>query len=321
MPPENHLLPSEDTHGHSIPKLAAYGGTFGLAPTQPANEFASLLSMLREMFEEVRRYLLGEGREQQERVGANPKGDITRAFDAQAEQIALAYARDHLSPVRVLSEESGEQRFGSAAPRYTLVIDPCDGSNNFKRGVRVVGFAVAVLVGDAPALDPALVQAAFVGDIFTGSSYTASRGGGAYLDGRPIRGSAITELRRAMLSINIGRVQAPSNPADENDPRRTYLPATVWRLMSQVSTVRRLGATTLDLCYVAQGAFEGYIDLRCRMTPENFLAPALIIEEAGGFFGNEHGQPLGSVEFTTGYPVLAAGNQDLARQLARVLSE
>ncbi|HEX6777753.1 MAG TPA: hypothetical protein VF099_06100, partial [Ktedonobacterales bacterium] len=67
--------------------------------------------------------------------------------------------------------------------------------------------------------------------------------------------------------------------------------------------------------------FEGYIDLRCRLTPENFLAPALIIEEAGGFFGNEHGEPLGPVEFTTGYPVLAAGNQDLARQLARVLSK
>lgn len=44
-------------------------------------------------------------------------------------------------------------------------------------------------------------------------------------------------------------------------------------------------------------------------------------EEAGGFFGNEHGQPPGPVEFTTGYLVLAAGNQDLARQLARVLSE
>jgi fructose-1,6-bisphosphatase/inositol monophosphatase family enzyme len=199
MPPENHLLPGEDTPGHSLPKLAEPGGTFGLAPTG-----AEPLSMLREMFEEVRRYLLGKGREQQERVGANSKGDITRAFDAHAEQIALTYARARLSPVRVLSEESGEQRFGSAAPRYTLVIDPCDGSNNFKRGVRVAGSAVAVLPGDAPAL----AQAAFVGDIFT-----------------------------------------------------------------------------------------------------------------RGFFGNEHGQPLRLVEFTTSYPVLAAGNQDLAQRLAQVLSE
>lgn len=173
MPPENHLLPGEDTPGHSIPKLAEPGGTFGLAPTQPALSTAGLLGMLREMFEEVRPHLLGEGREQQERIGANPKGDITRAFDAQAEQIALAYARDHLSPVRVLSEESGEQRFGSAAPRYTLVIDPCDGSNNFKRAVRVAGSAVAVLPGDAQALDPALVQAAFVG-IFSPEAFLAT---------------------------------------------------------------------------------------------------------------------------------------------------
>jgi myo-inositol-1(or 4)-monophosphatase len=273
------------------------------------------------MFEEVRHYLLGEGMEKSERVGTNPKGEATRAFDAEAEQRALAYARAHLPAFRVLSEESGELRFGDGPPQYTLVIDPCDGSNNFRRGLRVVGFAAAVFPGNVAVLDPALVQYAFVGDVFEGSVYTAARGGGAYLNGRPIHTSAITELRRAMLSINIGRVQVPTRPADEDDPHLPALPSTVWKLMSQISTARRLGATTLDLCYVAQGAFEGYLDLRCRLTPENFLAPALLIEEAGGFFGDEHGQPLGPVQFTTGYRVLAAGNRELLRQILQQLAD
>ena len=141
-------------------------------PIQPLD----IPGILRGMFTEVRAYLLGEGLERSERVGTNPKGEATRAFDAEAEQRALAYARAHLPAFRVLSEESGELRFGDEPPQYTLVIDPCDGSNNFRRGLRVVGFAVAVFPGDVAALDPALVEYAFVGDIFGNAIYTASRG-------------------------------------------------------------------------------------------------------------------------------------------------
>ncbi len=276
--------------------------------------------VLQGMFTEVRSYLLGEGMDNSERVGTNPKGEATRAFDAEAERRALAYARAHLPAFRVLSEEAGDLRFGDGPPQYTLVIDPCDGSNNFRRGLRLVGFAVAVFPGDAAVLDPALVDYAFVGDIFGNAVYTAARGGGAFLNGRPLRSSAITDLRRAMLSVNFGRVQMPSEPGNEDDPHLPALPSSVWRLVSQVSTVRRLGATTLDLCYVAQGAFEGYVDLRWRLTPENFLAPALIIEEAGGCFTNEHGEPLGPVDFTTGYRVLAAGNRELLQQIVQQLA-
>jgi myo-inositol-1(or 4)-monophosphatase len=276
-------------------------------------------SVLHGMFAEVRSYLLGEGMNHREQVGTNPKGEATRAFDAEAEHRALTYARAHLPAFRVLSEEAGELRFGDGPPRYTLVIDPCDGSNNFRRGLRVVGFAVAVFPGDVPVLDHTLVDYAFVGDVFGNAIYTATRGGGAFLNGRPMRTSPITELRRAMLSVNFGRIMEPSQPGDEENPHLPTLPASVWRLVSQVSTIRRLGATTLDLCYVAQGAFEAYIDLRWRLTPENFLAPALIIEEAGGLFTNEHGQPLGPVDFTTGYRVLAAGNRELLQGIVQQL--
>jgi myo-inositol-1(or 4)-monophosphatase len=315
-------MPAEDARrAGNVPPASGPttgAGKFGRA-NEPARQPADLPAILQGMFEEVRGYLLNEGGAKGERVGTNPKGEATRAFDAEAEQRALAYARAHLPPFRVLSEESGEVRFGDGPPQYTLVIDPCDGSNNFRRGLRAVGFAIAVFPGHISALDPALATYAFVGDIFSGSVYTAARGGGAYLDGRPIHSSAITELRRAMLSINFGRVHVPTNPGDVDDPRQSPLPETVWRLVSQISTVRRIGATTLDLCYVAQGAFEGYVDLRSRLTPENFLAPALIIEEAGGCFVNEHGQPPGPVQFTTGYRVVAAGNRTLLDQVLQQL--
>jgi len=286
----------------------------------PATETAPIQDILRGMFEEVRRYLLGEGLSSLERIGTNPKGEATHAFDSEAEQVALAAARSSLPSFRVLSEESGELNFGEGAPRYTLVMDPCDGSSNFKRGVRAVGFGVAVFAGDVAALDPALVEHALVGDIFNGWFYSASRGKGAFLNGRPIRASSVSELRRAMLCINLGRgIHLPSQPGDEADQPVTGQPEIVWRLVNQASTIRRMGATTLDLCYVAQGAFESYIDLRKQLTPENFLAPALIIQEAGGILGNERGQPVGPVDFTTGYRVLAAGNRELLNQIIQVL--
>ena len=106
-----------------------------------------ILAVLTEMFETVRAYLLGAGLADSARgaVNTNPKGEATRAFDAEAERLALDVALRRLGALRAFSEEQGELSLGDQPPRWTLVIDPCDGSNNFRRGVRATGFAVAVL--------------------------------------------------------------------------------------------------------------------------------------------------------------------------------
>lgn len=270
------------------------------------------------MFEAVRSYLLQDGQSlaAREAVATNPKGETTRAFDAAAEEIALGIARDQLRSFRVLSEEAGALTVGDA-PRWTLVLDPCDGSNNFKRGIRSVGFALAALPADSP-LDPDHVEYALCGDIFTGSTYLAARGQGATLDGRPIHCSPVTEMRRAMLGVNLGRARGPEQRSPDPESGRP-MAELVWGLVTSASTIRRVGATVLDLCYVAQGAYDAYVDLRTRLTPENFMAPALIIQEAGGLFTNARGEPLGTVDFTTPYSVLAAANRPLLENVLDTL--
>ncbi|MGH2515804.1 MAG: inositol monophosphatase family protein [Ktedonobacterales bacterium] len=262
-----------------------------------------------EMFQAARAYLLdgGQAAEARDAVATNPKGEATRAFDAEAERIALNIARERLGSFRAFSEEAGELIIGDH-PRWTLVLDPCDGSNNFKRDIRSVGFAVAALPAGAP-LDPALVEYAICGDIFTGTLYSAARGHGATLDGRPISASSVRNLHHAMLGVNIGH-DGPIAPARDS-ASDAELTRRIWELLESASTVRRTGSTVLDLCYVAQGAYSAYVDLRQRLTPENFLAPALVISEAGGAFTDATGQPLGTVEFTQPYSVLAAGNDAL----------
>jgi myo-inositol-1(or 4)-monophosphatase len=283
------------------------------------------------MFDAVRRYLLTEGRsaEAQARVALNPKGEATRRFDATAERIALEVARDGLGSFTALSEEAGEVTFGEGAPRWTLVLDPCDGSNNFKRGIRSVGFAVAALPAGAP-LDPDRVAYAVCGDVFTGSVYAAAAGRGATLDGVAISASRVVDPRHAILGANLGHehVAEPAAARSEEaigdaEPAATSGVAArmegLWRLLRSCGTVRRTGATVLDLCYVAHGAYDAYLDLRDRLTPENFMAPALVLREAGALFTNTAGEPVGTVDFTTPYSVLAAGNPALLDALLRTL--
>ena len=270
------------------------------------------------MFAAVRAYLLDGGRAAQagERVATNPKGEATRAFDAEAERIALEVAERELGSFHALSEEAGEITVGDR-PQWTLVLDPCDGSNNFRRGIRSVGFAVAALPAGAP-LDPANVVYAVCGDIFTGTLYAAARGEGATIDDRVCRTSATQDLRRAMVGVNLGRSRSTgSHPEDEVATMRRA--EQVWRVIGAASTIRRTGATVLDLCYVAQGAYDAYIDLRDRLTPENFLAPALILQEAGGELVDGEGKPLGPVEFTRPYSVLATANPGLRGDILAVL--
>jgi myo-inositol-1(or 4)-monophosphatase len=269
---------------------------------------------LRAMFEAVRDYLLAQGHGARQVVATNPKGEATRGFDAEAERLALDVALHHLGPLRIFSEEMGEAVPGEGDPRWTLVLDPCDGSNNFRRGVRAVGFAAAILPPTGP-LGVDRVLYAAVGDVFSDTFYFAGRGSGALRDGEPCHASAVTGLRRAMIGINIGRTGiTPAGGDDEADG--PALPSRIWSLLSGASTARRMGASVLDLAYVADGAYEAYVDLRARLTPENFLAPSLLITEAGGWFGDAAGHPITEVEFTKPYSVVAAANTDL---LAHIL--
>jgi len=119
-----------------------------------------------------------------------------------------------------------------------------------------------------------------------------------------------------MLGINIGRARGSlTEPPGAETTAKFASAERTWRVVSQASTIRRTGASVLDLCYVAEGAYDGYVDLRDRLTPENFLAPSLIVTEAGGEFTGQDGRPLGTVEFTHPYSVVAAANRSLLDEI------
>jgi myo-inositol-1(or 4)-monophosphatase len=188
--------------------------------------------------------------------------------------------------VAVLSEESGAHGSGD----LLVVVDPVDGSTNAARGLPWFATSLCALDAHGP-------LAALVVNQATGATYRAFRGEGAWRDGRPLRPSGCTRAREAILGLS-------------GYPAR-YLG---WR------QYRALGAVALDLCAVAEGALDGYLDCsRSAHGPWDYLGGLLVCREAGAPVADRLGRELvvrESAERRT--PVAAATPELLAELLERV---
>ena len=267
------------------------------------------IPFLEGMFRAVRAFLLGEGRAARRGVGTNPKGQETLGFDAGAEDVVVEFCRTHIPcSLRLLSEERGEIpiRADLGAPEFTLIVDPVDGSENFKRGIELTCFSVAVLPVEAP-LVPASVVAGLVGNVFTGTVQTAIRGQGAFAGGRPLHASGVSRLAQALVAL-------------ECEFDRPSFAGRVEDLMRAAGHTRFLGSSVAAQMGVAEGGIDAYVDVRGTLTPENFMAGALVIEEAGGVVSDARGQPLPAFEkLTDGFMVVASATPELHRNILAAL--
>src|SRR5574341_26607 len=128
------------------------------------------------MFADVRQFLLADGLKRLATVQTNARGDVTKEFDYLAEGRIIDYcAREIAAPVRILTEERGEVQTRSGAARWTLIVDPVDGSENFARGNELSSVSLALLPGGDPPR-PEAVVASLVGGVFSGTVYEAEKG-------------------------------------------------------------------------------------------------------------------------------------------------
>ncbi len=185
--------------------------------------------------------------------------------------------------VGVVSEESGRS---DAGHRVTVVVDPLDGSTNASRGVPWFATSLCAVVDGEP-------RVALVGDLAHGRRYEAVAGQGATRDGGPIRPSGVTSLRSAMVGLS------------------GYPPHYLgWK------QYRALGAAALDLCAVADGTLDGYLD--CSWNAHgvwDYLAGMLICREAGAFVADAEGRDLVTLDPSDRRTPVAAGTEDLGSAL------
>ena len=205
-----------------------------------------------------------------DRVGAlvvSEKGrnDFVSEVDRAAEQVLIASIRKAYPSHGFLAEESGAQ----AGDEYTWVIDPLDGTTNFLHGLP--HFAVSVACRHRGRAEVAVVF-----DPTRGELFTAERGAGTQLDGRRLRVSQRAGLEGALVGTGF--------PYRENKKWLGPYLAMLERVMNATAGVRRPGAASLDLAYVAAGRLDGFWEVG--LSPWDTAAGNLLITEAGGRVGD-----------------------------------
>jgi fructose-1,6-bisphosphatase/inositol monophosphatase family enzyme len=178
--------------------------------------------------------------------------------DLAADEAALAV----LEPggVGVLSEESGRHW---AERQITVVVDPLDGSTNASRGIPWYATSLCAVDADGP-------LAALVVNLASGVRFSAARGRGARCGDAPVRPSGATELGRSIVGLS-------------------GLPP-AWLGWKQF---RALGAVALDLCAVASGTLDAYIDCSADAHgPWDYLGGVLVCTEAGAVVADALGRDL-----------------------------
>jgi myo-inositol-1(or 4)-monophosphatase len=200
--------------------------------------------------------------------------DVDRAAEEEIIRIIHKAYPDH----GIMAEESGLQHSDSA---YQWIIDPLDGTTNFKHGFHQ--FAVSIALRHKNKLEQAVVY-----DPMRQELFTASRGEGAQLNGKRIRVTNRKGLKGALLGTGIPfRSDTPYLDA-YLEMLRVLLPGT--------AGVRRPGSAALDLAYVAAGRFDGFWEFD--LNAWDMAAGVLLVEEAGGLV----------TDFNGGFDYMESGN-------------
>ena len=197
--------------------------------------------------------------------------DLVTEYDVAVED----FLKKNLPPLVPSSIFYGEEETENADPTrgWAFIVDPIDGTTNFVRGLHQSAVSVALARDGA-------VELGVVYDPFKDELFSARRGGGAVLNGKPVHVSA-RPLSQGVFGMGTAIY------------RREYLAPTM-RLTEQLfrrsCDFRRMGAAALDLCYVACGRYDLFFEYS--LCPWDYAAGSLIVTEAGGHVSTLEGGPL-----------------------------
>jgi myo-inositol-1(or 4)-monophosphatase len=232
--------------------------------------------------------------EREPKVGEGEGGDDTTAVDAAAERVILDRFRGE--DVRIVSEEVGIEGDG----RWTVVVDPIDGSLNAKRGIPF--FSISIAIADGGTMGD--VVFGYVYDFGFREEWTATLGGGAHLDGRPI-------VERPKDELEIVSFEATTT---------AYVSENAARFAGVAYRLRIMGSLAITLCHLAAGRIDGVVSLKPARSVD-IAAAQLLVREQGLAIELPDAPPFASapLDLEGRSRVAAAGNEKLCSRLATAL--
>lgn len=234
-------------------------------------------------------------------VGTGAAGDKTLLADRRAEEELLSVLL-RVEGLRVLSEEAGNM--GDAKANLIAVVDPLDGSANFERGIPF--YCTSVALADGPTIQN--VFFGIVRNLVTGDVYLSQKGKGAMKNGETIRTSSPLALSESVAAMDLSMASV--------ELLRGLSP-----LMSRVRRQVHYGANALELCYLAEGRIDAFVDIRKRMRITDFAAGCLIATEAGASITDEWGRELRwKLDLSERAPCVASANAELHNQILKLLA-
>jgi len=210
--------------------------------------------------------------------------DLVTDVDVEVERMFRAMIAERFPDHAILAEELGGAATAPEGPCW--VFDPIDGTTNYTHGLPIFCASLALEIGGVAELGA-------VYDPTRRELFTAERGGGAFLNGRPLRVSTTERLVDAMVVTGF--------PYDVHQ-RVAEIVGLFGAFVGRARAVRRLGSAAIDLCYVAAGRMDGFWE--SDLKPWDIAAGLLIVAEAGGRVTSMRGEPItsrgGSVLATNG---------------------
>jgi myo-inositol-1(or 4)-monophosphatase len=259
-----------------------------------ANELASIARVAEAAADEAAKFLMTGYRSH---VGIEHKGnhsDLVTKFDRDSE----ALLKRALAPtgVAVVGEETG-----GAPADLTLYVDPLDGTTNFAHGHPFFSVSIGLVFKGTPVFGVVVAPA-------LGVRWTGGRDVRATRDGKTCAVSEVASLDDALLATGF--------PSDRRTNPLNNFDAFV-AIKQQAQAIRRCGSAAIDLCFVADGTYDGYWERKLK--PWDLAGGAAIVHAAGGTVTAFDGSPL---DFSRGHVLASNGklHPSLVEELGRIPS-
>ena len=219
-------------------------------------------------------------------IWAKSETDFVTNVDVTVQETLKAQLASLAPEIQFMGEEQDNSRLDWHRPCW--ILDPVDGTTNLIHSFR--HSAVSLALSEAGQILFGVVY-----NPYSGECFTARRGQGAFCNGSPIRVSGADRLEDSLLCA--GTVPGRRELADKAFCQMR-------NLYNVCQDIRRTGCASLDLCWVACGRLDGYVELF--LQPWDYAAGLLIVNEAGGRITDPDGSPLSLCQ---GGPLLASNGK------------